>query len=206
MATAHSFLTYEETVPLITSSIFKSFTIYSKEETEAVIESLPDVPYGEMPPGLSSSVAEESKTSEEHPLSTKEKNGQNSFARALCMRDNRKASGIAAFVKKVINKDIDCSPQNPSNRNCCYGAVLQQISNHDYNFNQKTGEEYSDDDFRLQTLFHMAENAEKVYTLVKLHLDVPYKTWLRQQLSNKQDGDMASLIGMRHMLNVSTSY
>ena len=120
------------------------------------------------------------------------------------MRDNRKAAAIAQFVKQVINRDIDCPRQDPNNRNCAYGSVLKQISNHDYNFNLTTGEEYSDSDFRLLTLHFMGSRAEEVYNLVQLHLDLPYKDWLRQQLSDSEDGDMVSLIGMRKMLDVST--
>ena len=63
----------------------------------------------------------------------------------------------------------------------------------------------SDYDFRKQAIYHMAQNAEHIYGLVKIHLDVPYKTWLKEQLDPMADGDMVSLIGVRHLLNVSTT-
>ena len=203
MATSKTYMSYEETVPLIRASIFKNFTIYQQETIEEMIDALPDSPYGEMPPGVDSAKQIPSTKGQEHPLSNKEKGSQNKYAQALCMRDNRKASGIALFVKNILKKEVDCSKQDPENRNCAYGSVLTQVSNHDYSFNQATGEEYSDEDFRRQTIFHMTEKAEDVYKLVNLHLDVPYKVWLRQQLSPMEDGDMVSLIGMRHLLQVS---
>ena len=77
---ASNFLSYEETIPLITSSLFKNVHIFNKEETQELIESLPDVPYGEMPPGLSSPSEAADTKKQEHPLSSKEKNGQNKYA------------------------------------------------------------------------------------------------------------------------------
>ena len=76
----------------------------------------------------------------------------------------------------------------------------------DYLFDPQSGAEYSDYDFRKQVIFHMATNHEALYGLVKINLDVPYKQWLTDQMDPMEDGDMVSLIGIRHLLNVSTPF
>ena len=194
--------------PLLGLLSFNNFNIYEVEEITPLIDQLPDTPYGELPPGVTPEQGEIAKENRkaEHPLSSKEKANQNKYAEALCLRDNRKASGIAHYIKTVLNRDIDTSKQSQDNRNCAYGCVLVQISNREYLFDPQTGQEFSDYDFRKQIVYHMAQNAEHIYGLVKIHLDVPYKTWLKEQLDPMADGDMCSLIGIRHLLNVSSTF
>ena len=195
---------------MIRSTVFNGFNIYD-EDTDIIpiIDSLPDIPYGELPPGVTpeqSANARENRNKNEHPLSSKEKASQNKYAEALCLRDNRKASGIAHYMKTVLKRDIDCTKQSAANRNCAYASVLDQISNREYLYDPNTGTEFSDFDFRKQVVCHMAANPDKVYELVKLHLDVPFKTWLKEQLNPMEDGDMVSLIGIRNLLNVSRTF
>ena len=202
-----TYMSYEETIPIIRASVFNNFTFYTYEDCKAMVEQLPDNPYGQLPPGVTpeqGGLAKEQRKGE-HPLSFKEKANQNKYAEALCLRDNRKASGIAHYIKNILNREVDTSKQSSENRNCAYGSVLSQISNRDYLFQTQTGAEYSDYDFRKQVVYHMATNHEAIYGLVNLHLDVPYKQWLLNQLDPMEDGDMVSLIGIRHLLNVSTT-
>ena len=200
-----SYMSYEETIPIIRASVFNKFNIYEVGEVIALIDQLPETPYGELPPGVTPEQGEKAKENRkaEHPLSSKEKANQNKYAEALYLRDNRKASGIAHYIKTILHREIDTSKQSEDNRNCAYGSVLVQISNREYLYDPQTGQEFSDYDFRKQAIYHMAQNAEDIYGLVKIHLDVPYKTWLKEQLDPMADGDMCSLIGIRHLLDVS---
>ena len=203
-----TYMSHEETIPLIRTSVFNNFTFYTDEDIKAQIHLIPDNPYGQLPPGVTpeqGALAKEQRKGE-HPLTSKEKANQNKYAEALCLRDNRKASGIAHYINNILNREIDTSKQSSENRNCAYGSALVQISNKDYLFDPQSGAEYSDYDFRKQVIFHMATNYEALYGLVKIHLDVPYKQWLTDQMDPMEDGDMVSLIGIRHLLNVSTPF
>ena len=198
-----TFMTYEETVPYIQSSIYRDFHFFSEEHVLQTVNSLPDDPYGQLPEGVNPDQAKLNKAAkqEESGLSSKEKNAQNRFAEALCMRDNRKASAIGHYTKTVCFRDIEkCSTQG---RSCTYSSVLKQVHNHDYVFDPESGEEYSELDFRRQIVLHCAQNAEEVYKLMKVNLDYSFKQFLKMQLDPNEDGDLCSLLGMRHMLNVS---
>ena len=202
-----TYMSYEDTIPIIRASLFNNFTLYEEQDIIQQIDLLPDNPYGELPPGVTPEQLEKAKEQPgEHPLSSKEKANQNKYAEALCLRDNRKASGIAHYIKTVLFRDLDTTKQSSDNRNCAYGSVLQQVSNKEYLYDPQTGQEFSDFDFRKQTIYHMAVNAESIYPLVQHHLDCPFKTWLKQQINPMADGDMCSLIGIRHLLNVSTTF
>ena len=197
-----TYMSYEETIPLIRASVFNNFTFYTDEDIKAQIDLIPDNPYGQLPPGVTpeqGALAKEQRKGE-HPLTSKEKANQNKYAEALCLRDNRKASGIAHYIKNILNRGIDTSKQSSENRNCAYGSALVQISNKDYLFDPQSGAEYS------EVIFHMATNYGALYGLVKIHFDVPYKQWLTDQMDPMEDGDMVSLIGIRHLLNVSTPF
>ena len=45
----------------------------------------------------------------------------------------------------------------------------------------------------------MATNYKAIYGLVKIY----HKQWLTEQMEPMEDGDMVSLIGIKHLLNVS---
>ena len=200
-----TYMSYEETIPIIRASVFNTFNIYTDGDVKAQIDLLPENPYEQLSPGVTpeqASLAKE-KRKGEHPLPSKEKANQNKYAEALCLRDNRKASGIAHYIKSILKREIDTSKQSSDNRNCVYGSVLVQVSNREYLYDPQTGTEFSDSDFRKKVVYHMATNPETIYGLVKIHFDVPYKQRLTQQLDPMKDGDMVSLIGIRHLLNVS---
>ena len=129
-----TYMSYEETIPLIRASVFNSFTFYTDEDIKAQIDLIPDNPYGQLPHGVTpeqGALAKEQRK-REHPLTSEEKANQNKYAEALCLRDNRKASGIAHYIKNILNREIDTSKQSSENRNCAYGSALVQISNKDY--------------------------------------------------------------------------
>ena len=79
-----SYISYEETTPIIRASVFNSFNIYEVADIIALIDQLPDTPYGELPPGITpqqGKIAKENRKAE-HPLSSKEKANQNKYAEA----------------------------------------------------------------------------------------------------------------------------
>ena len=196
-------MTYEETVPLIQASIFHNLHFYSEDQVLQVIDALPDDPYGQLPEGANPDQHKANKQAQEQEalLSSKEKNGLNKYAEGLCIRDNRKASAIAHYCKTVMFRDID-SQKCSTNRSC----VLKQISNKDYVFDPNTGEEYSDIDFRRQVVLHCASKPEELYPLMKYNMDDSFKDFLKKQLNPNEDGDLAAILAMRHMLDVGTLY
>ena len=147
-----TYISYEETILIIRASVFNNFTFYTDEDLKAQIDLLPDNPYGQLPPDVTpeqSGLVKEQRKGE-HPLSSKEKASQNKYAEALCLRDKRKASGIAHHLKNILNREIDTFKQSAENSNCTYGSVLVQISNRDYLYDPQTEAEYSDFYFRKQ--------------------------------------------------------
>ena len=106
-----TYMSYEETIPLIRASVFNNFTFYTDEDIKAQIDLIADNPYGQLPPGVTpeqGALAKEQRKGE-HPLTSKEKANQNKYAEALCLRDNRKASGIAHYINNILNREIDTS-------------------------------------------------------------------------------------------------
>ena len=125
-------------------------------------------------------------------------------AKALLLADERKACGIAKFVKDNVFRDLQ--PVNiQDTQNCCYEAVLQQVSNIEYVFNTETGERYNHSDFRRQVVFNMTVHADEIYPkLMQWNLlPTSYKVWLHQQLSDDTPSDEVTIIGIRCLLNVS---
>ena len=197
-------MTYEETVPLIQASIYHNLQFYSEDQVLWVIDAFRDDPYGQLPEGANPEANKQAQE-QEALLSSKEKNSLNKYAEGLCMRDNRKASAIAHYYKTVMFRDIDCQKCSTS-RSCAYSSVLKQISNKDYVFDPQTGEDYSDLDFRRQVVLHCAAKPEELYPLMKYNMDYSFKDFLKKQLNPNEDGDLAAILAMRHMLNVSTPY
>ena len=62
-------------------------------------------------------------------------------AKALNMVDEKKACGIAKFVKETIFSNLE-PVEIDDNPNCAYQAALQQISNIEYTYHTETGEHY----------------------------------------------------------------
>ena len=140
-------------------------------------------------------------------LSGPEKAKLNKYAKALLMCDNRKAAAIGDYCKTILKKDI-VPPLNPmpDDNNCAFRAFLSQMPNHDYFFNQDTGEVYSATDLRNQMVAFCVENSEQMHKKLKPHLDTPFKTWLLMQLDPQQESDHATILALRHLLKVSHIY
>ena len=125
-------------------------------------------------------------------------------AKALLLADERKTCGIAKFVKDNVFRDLQ-AVDIPDTQNCCYEAVLQQVSNIEYVFNTETGQRYNHSDFRRQVVFNMTVHADEIYPkLIQWNvLPTFYKVWLHQQLSYDTPADEVIIIGIRCLLNVS---
>ena len=128
-------------------------------------------------------------------------------AKALLLADERKACGIAKFVKDNVFRDLQ-AVNIQDTQNYCYEAVLQQVSNIEYVFNTDTGERYNHSDFRKQVVFNMTVHADEIYPkLIQWNLlPTSYKVWLHQQLSDDTPSDEVTIIGIRCLLNVSYIY
>ena len=197
------YLSYEQTIPLLKQTYFENFTFHKVSEIHELIDSLADEPYGTLPDSADPQ-------SDEHrgPAGPKLTPGQlaklKPAAKALLLADERKACGIAKFVKDNVFRDLQ--PVNiQDTQNCCYEAVLQQVSNIEYVFNTETGERYNHSDFRRQVVFNMTVHADKIYPkLIQWNLlPTSYKVWLHQQLSDDTPSDEVTIIGIRCLLNVS---
>ena len=111
-----------------------------------MVNALPHDEFNESP-----TVHKEQSGSRMKDLSAAEKAKPNKYAKALIMSDNRKAAAIGDYVKTILKKDIVPPPNPmPEDNNCVFRAFLQQMPNHDYFFNQETGEVYSANDLRNQ--------------------------------------------------------
>ena len=166
---------------------FENFTFHKVSEIHELIDSLADEPYGTLPDSADP-------RSDEH----------RGPAGPLLLADERKACGIAKFVKDNVFRDLQ--PVNiQDTQNCCYEAVLQQVSNIEYVFNTETGERYNHSDFRRQVVFNMTVHADEIYPkLMQWNLlPTSYKVWLHQQLSDDTPSDEVTIIGIRCLLNVS---
>ena len=202
---ASKFLSYEETVPILRASYFPDFRIHTREDISALIALLPDDPYSEIPETYDPGAKQTGKTG--RPLTPKEIRSLNKAAQILLMTDERKASGIANYVKTKLNKDLQEVPNNGP-KDCGYSAVLQQVSNTEYIYDQATGDEYSPDHLRVQLIHFMTINCDTVFPeLMRLSLlPSSYKDWLYQQLDPETQIDESALLGLRLMLNVSNHF
>ena len=126
-------------------------------------------------------------------------------AKALNMVDEKKACGIANFVKETVFRELEPVTIDDT-QNCAYQAALQQVSNLEYTYHTETGELYTATDFRNQVIFNMALHADELYPKLMdaSMLPTSYKAWLHNQLDTQQPGDEVSLFGIRVLLNVST--
>ena len=112
-------------------------------------------------------------------LSGPEKAKLNKYAKALLMCDNRKTAAIGEYCKTILKKDIVPPPNPmPDDNNYAFRAFLSQMPNHDYFFNQQTGEVYNATDLRNQMVAYCVENSVARQDKLKVHLDTPFKTWL----------------------------
>ena len=196
------FLSYEETVPGLRATYFPDFYIHTRENVSGLIAILPDDPYSEMPETYDPKPTANKKGG--RPMTPKEMQKLNKHAQILIMSDERKASGIANYVKTELKMDLQEVP-NTGPKSCGYSAVLQQISNTEYTYDQETGEEYGPDHLRVQLIHFMAVNCDTVYPeLLRLNLlPTSYKDWLYQQLDPETQIDESALLGLRLMLKVS---
>lgn len=200
------FLSYEETLPLLQRNYFEDFQFKTRADVVMIINSLSDDPYSETPNTDDTAGSESSriKVRKGKKLSPRELAKLNKAAQLLLLSDDRKAAAISNYVKSNLNKELQGVP-NTDEQNCGFHAILQQISNTEYTFNQTTGEVYSAEDLRVQLIYYMATYADKVYPEAKrLHvLPCPYKDWLYKQLDSSQQMDELTLLGLRLMLEVS---
>ena len=116
------YLSYEQTIPLLKQTYFENFTFHKVSEIHELIDSLADEPYGTLPDSADPQ-------SDEHrgPAGPKLTPGQlaklKPAAKVLLLADERKACGIAKFVKDNVFRDLQ--PVNiQDTQNCCYEAVL----------------------------------------------------------------------------------
>ena len=93
----------------------------------------------------------------------------------------------------------------PDDNNCVFRAFFQQMPNHDYFFNQETGDVYSANDLRNQLVAFCVTNAQAMLAKLKPQLDMPFKTWLLLQLDPQQESDSATILALRHLIKVSRS-
>ena len=166
-----------------------------------MVNALPDDEFNEGP-----TVQQEQSGSRMKDLSAAEKAKLNKYAKALIMSDNRKAAAIGDYVKTILKKDIFPPPTPmPEDNNCVFRAFLQKMPNHDYFFNQETGEVYCANDLRNQMVAFCVTNAQAMLAKLKPQLDMPFKTWLLLQLDPQQESDSATILALRHLVKVSRS-
>ena len=174
---------------------------YQRNQVVMMVNALPDDEFNQGP-----TVHKEQSGSRMKDLSAAEKAKLNKYAKALIMSDNRKAAAIGDYVKAILKKDIVPPPcPMPEDNNCVFRAFFQQMPNHDYFFNQETGEVYSANDLRNQLVAFCVTNAQAMLAKLKPQLDMPFKTWLLLQLDPQQESDSAIILALRHLIKVSRS-
>ena len=199
------YLSYEETIPILQDSYFGDYKFYQKTDVHQLIDILPDEPYAELPQSADPD-SSQPRGPQGSKISPSQLGKLKPAAKALLMCDERKACGIAKFVKDTLYRDLQ-GVEIEDTQNCCFQAVLNQISNQEYMFNQETGEHYNHTYFRNQVIHNMVINCNLIYPkLIELNLlPTSYKMWLHQQLSDDVPADEVTIIGIRYLLNVSTN-
>ena len=193
---------YEETLPLLQKSYFPNFKIYSETTVLDAIVLIPDEAQYIVSPFPHSGPKQVPEDKQRKPTRA-EKALQNRDAKTLLMLDSRKASALADYVKQLFQRVL-VPIEDLSTNNCLYEAVWSQISNKDYMFDTSSGEEYTPHSLRLQTVLHMAINYEFIYPQVEAYLEgCSFKEWLTNQTKPETFGDMASIVGLRNLLEVS---
>ena len=196
--TEMDFLPYEDTVPLVKATHFDKFMFHKPEDVHELINSLPDDPYGIFP-----DTADPESDHERGPAGPKISPSVfgklKPAAKALNIVDEKKACGIAKFVKETVFRDLEPIKNMDETQNCAYQAALQQISNWEYTFHSETGELYTATDFRNQVIFNLTAHADDLYPkLVDASiLPTSYKAWLHNQLDPQEPGDEVAIFGIR---------
>ena len=198
------FLSYEETVPLLKATYFDNFLQLSTQDIHALIDELPDDPYGGLPDTVDLQ-QEADRGPKGDKLTPRELSKLKPAAKALLMSDERKACGIAKFVKETCYRELNPVKNEDDTKNCAYQAILDQISNIEYVFNTETGEPVSATDLRDNVVYKMTICAGEIYPLLLEWNVLPtsYKMWLHKQLDTSTPADEVSMIGLRFFLNVS---
>ena len=173
------YISYEQSIEkLHKNCTFKEYVFYQRNQVVMMVNALPDDEFNEGP-----TVHKEQSGSRMKDLSGAEKAKLNKYAKTLIMSDNRKAAAIGDYVKTILKKDIVPPPTPmPEDNNYVFRAFLQQMPNHDYFYNQETGEVYSAHDLRNQLVAFCVTNAQAMLAKLKSQLDMPFKTWLLLQL------------------------
>ena len=182
---------------------FDNFTFHKVSEIDELIDSLADEPYGTLPESADPQ-SDQPRGPTGNKLTPAQLGKLKPAAKVLLLADERKACGIAKFAKDNVFRDLQAVDIQDT-QNCCYEAVLQQVSNIEYVFNTETGERYNHSDFRRQVVFNMTVHVDEIYPkhMQWNLLPTSYKVWLHQQLSDDTPADEVTIIGIRCLLNAS---
>ena len=197
------YLSYENTIPLVKATYFQKLVFHQPKDIHALIETLPDDPYG-----INPETEDPESDTERGPSGPKLTAAQiarlKPAAKALLLTDEKKTCAIARFVKETVFRELE-PVQIDEYQNCAYQAILQQLSNIEYVFNTKSGEPHTATDLRNQVVYNMTLHADEIYPkLMETNmLPTTYKAWLHNQLDTQQPADEVSIFGMRMLLNVS---
>ena len=110
--TMDTYLSYEETVPLLQRSYFADFRFHKRDEVVKIIQDLSDEPY-ELVPDTADKEPAASKQGKK--MTPKEVGKLTKAVQILIMSDERKAAAISHYVREVIHKELQAVPSS----NCC---------------------------------------------------------------------------------------
>ena len=189
------FMSYDNSVTYLEATRFKEYKFLQITDVESVIRQIP-----EESPYIDIVAFDEEPLPKGRPLTKKELSKLNKEAKLLNITNNRKAKNIAKYILDNFDRTL-VDTLDPDTANCLFKAVLVQLSNVRFMFNET--QQYTAQNLRLQVVYFMAINYEFMYPKVKYQITGSYKQWLMNMLDPQTEGDTAALLGCRHLLKVS---
>ena len=188
-------MSYDNSVTYLEATRFKEYKFLQITDVESVIRQIP-----EESPYIDIVAFDEEPLPKGRPLTKKELSKLNKEAKLLNITNNRKAKNIAKYIMDNFDRTL-VDTLDPDTANCLFKAVLVQLSNVRFMFNET--QQYTAQNLRLQVVYFMAINYEFMYPKVKYQITGSYKQWLMNMLDPQTEGDTAALLGCRHLLKVS---
>ena len=211
-----AYLPLSESRLLESKCCFKDFKFFQQVENgvsrvdflENLAQGIPDLDYLlAVPPGVdpdSEDSAFKEKQKKRKKLSPSEMAKLPKEAKILIMSDGRKATAVANYLLDHYNRQMIKSESTQHNL-CLFEAVLSQISNLKYIIGPD-GETYNSFDLKLQTIFNLCVNYEKLFPIMEKHLTNSYKQYVINNLLTTSEVEVGMLAAIREVVQVILLY
>ena len=210
-----AYLSFEESKILDSKTKFSDYKFFQAQGgqdrvsfMEQLIHTIPQLDHlVTVPDGINPEREEDlylEKKKQRKKLSPSEMSKLPKEAKILIMSDGRKATAVANFLLDNFNRKL-LKGEDTQHNMCLYESVLCQISNRKEIIGPD-GECYSPLDLKLQTIYNMVTNYEKVYPVIEKHLTNSYKQFTLKNLLTTSEVEIGMLAAIRELIQVKKKF